>query len=123
MPTLGALTAGVVTGLLFAMFLVGGEWRVTYTWGLVLLPVLGGFFVAGLMASHASLKHWLPLWLLNGFTVLAVAGFSIGMAGIFAVGNPHPLGQASVFWMLLMAGALGALAWLFASLFRGESPS
>lgn len=100
---IGSVVTAVITVIFFFMFLFGGGGPVTYTWGLVLLPVAVGFGVVGLIAFYEFALQRMRRALVVLLCVLAVAGFSLAMAMLFAYGNPHPLGEASVWWLLVAA--------------------
>lgn len=106
----GSLTACLITLLFFVMFLVSAEMTVTYTWGLLLLPVLGGYGVtAGALFYEFAIER-MNRGLVIALCALGVIVFSAGMALIFEYGNSRPIGEAPLWWMLTMAIGLGALS-------------
>lgn len=107
---IGSVVAAFIALLFCLMFVISSESRVTYTWGIVLLPVLGGFGISALIFFYETALQRLRRSVVIAVCVLAVVGFSLGMALVFAYGNPHPLGEASAWWLLTGAIGLGCLA-------------
>lgn len=92
------------------MFLVSAEMTVTCTWGLLLLPVLGGYGVtAGALFYEFAIER-MNRGLVIALCALGVIVFSADMALIFEYGNSRPIGEAPLWWMLTMAIGLGALS-------------
>ncbi|GAB46905.1 hypothetical protein [Mobilicoccus pelagius] len=107
-----AATAVGVTLLCALVCALQGDRSLDWTLAWVLLPFLGSLVALGALTTweHVVSRHSIGLGAAAAGGVVALG--SAGIAGLFALTNPHPLGHGSILWHLPLAAGYALLAWL-----------
>ncbi|AKT50419.1 hypothetical protein ADJ73_02155 [Arsenicicoccus sp. oral taxon 190] len=109
-PLVASVGAVVLTLLLGVVHALSGDWQVTYTVGLITMPfTVSAAALLGLWTYERLLRRRRAAVAAAVGTVLVCA---VAIALVFAVGNPHPVAQASVLWLVPLAAGYAGLAWV-----------
>lgn len=121
-PVIGGVTAALVTVMVAVVWLVSEGLTTDYTWGLILLPLLGGLTVIGALTTHERMltRATRPVAVLAALAVVVVG---IALTVWLLLGTrDQVLVSASTFWLGALAIGYAVLATLIDRLLPKARP-